>query len=50
MTEREIRDINHEKGFSTKFIMKFDRDWAEVVLAAQKLKRKRQGRIANTCH
>lgn len=43
MTDRDIRDINHEKGFSTKFIMKFDRDWAEVVLAAQKLKGKQRG-------
>ncbi len=40
MTDRVIRDINHEKGgpFTVKFIKWFDREWTGVVLAARMLK------------
>lgn len=42
MADREIRDIKHEKGFTTKFIKRFDKDWTEVVLAAKKLKERKK--------
>ena len=32
MTDKTIREIRFEKGaeFTTKFILKFDRDWNEI--------------------
>lgn len=44
MTDREIRDIQIEKGasFSAGFIRKFDKEWGEVREAARRI-RERQG-------
>lgn len=44
ITPDKIREIQFMKGapFTTKFIKKFDKDWAGVVLAAQTLKGRRK--------
>lgn len=41
ITEKAIREIKFEKGFSAKFIVAFDRGWTDVV---KRFRRSGEGR------